>query len=178
MSQSLQEQLLKAGLISKDRANKVKKEKHQNRQKGKKAPPVSESRRLAREAAARDAARARAINLERDERFRQKDAAGQVRQLIHENKVDRRSAEIAYKFTQGSSVRQVMVTPAQQEKVVAGQLAIVRAKERFELVPKKVAQLIEDRVPGTVVALNLGKEQSENPDDPYAEFKVPDDLVW
>lgn len=178
MSQSLQDQLLKAGLISKDKANKVKKEKHQNRPKGKKAPQLSESQRLAREAAARDAARARQINLERTEDSRRKDLAAQVDQLIREHKLDRAGGEIAYKFTQGSAIRQIMVTQALQEKVVAGQLAIVSLNGRFELVPEQVALRIEERVAGTVVLLNPRQPQTADAEDPYADYKVPDDLMW
>jgi len=178
MSQSLQDQLLGAGLITKERANKVKKQKHAARQKGKKKPGLSESQKLAQQAAARDAERARELNKQRVEAFNKKDLAGQVRQLIHENKVDRRGAEIAYKFTLDSKIRQVMVTPAQQDKVVSGQLCVVTAKERFELVPKKIAEQIEKRIPGTVVLQNERPKETGDPDDPYADFKVPDDLIW
>ena len=178
MSQSLQDQLLKAGLISKDRANKAKKEKHQNRQKGKKAAPPSESQRLAREAAERDAARARQINLQRAEDGRKKELAAQVDQLIGEHKLDRKGGEIAYKFTQGATVRQIMVTQALQEKIITGQLAVVSLDGRYELVPQQVAQRIEERVAGTVILLNPREEQTGDPDDPYANYKVPDDLMW
>lgn len=178
MSQSLQDQLLGAGLISKERANKVKKEKHASRHKGKKKPELSESKKLAQQAAARDAARARELNKQRTEAFNKKDLAGQVRQLIHENKVDRRAGEIAYKFTRESKIRQIMVTPPQQEKVISGQLVIVSAKERFELVPKNIAEQIEKRIPGTVVLQNQRKEEAPAEDDPYADFAVPDDLIW
>lgn len=170
--------MLGAGLISKERANKVKKQKHATRQKGKKKPELSESQKLALQAAARDAERARELNKQRVEAFNKKDLAGQVRQLIHENKVDRRGAEIAYKFTQDSRIRQVMVTDAQQDKVVSGQQCVVAAKERFELVPKKIAEQIEKRIPGTVVLQNESTKETGDPDDPYADFKVPDDLIW
>ena len=178
MSQSLQEQLLKAGLITKDKANKASKEKHQNRPKGKKAPQLTESQRLARDAAARDAARARRINLERAESSRKKDLAAQVDQLIREHKLDRTGGEIAYKFTQGSVIRQIMVTQALQEKVVSGQLAIVSLDKRFELVPEQVARRIEERVAGTVVLLNPRQPHTADAEDPYADYKVPDDLMW
>jgi len=178
MSQSLQDQLLKAGLISKDRANKANKEKHQNRPKGKKAPQPSESQRLAREAAERDAARARQINLQRAEDGRKKDLSAQVDQLIREHKLDRKGGEIAYKFTRGSAIRQIMVTQALQEKIVAGQLAIVSLDTRFELVPQQVAQRIEERVAGTVILLNPRQQQTVDAEDPYADYKVPDDLMW
>jgi len=178
MSQSLQDQLLKAGLISKDRANKAKKEKHQNRPKGKKAPPPSESQRLAREAAERDAARARQINLQRAADGRKRDLAAQVDQLIREHKLDRKGGEIAYKFTQGAAIRQIMVTQALQEKIVSGQLAIVSLNDRYELVPQQVAERIEERVAGTVILLNPRQAQATDAEDPYADYKVPDDLMW
>ena len=178
MSQSLQDQLLGAGLISKERANKVKKEKHANRQKGKKKPQMNESQRLAKQAAARDAERARELNKKRDEAFNKKDLEGQGRQLVHENRVDRRAGEIAYKFTEGSKIRQVMVTPDQQDKVISGQLCIVSVNGRIELVPRKIAEQIEKRIPGTVVLQNERKEEASAEDDPYADFAVPDDLIW
>lgn len=180
MSKSLQEQLLAAGLVNKQKAAKVQKEqtKKRKRSKGKKVPVLTEAERRARQAAALEAERSRELNRQRTEAAAQKAVEAQAAQLLEQHMVDRTGAEIAYRFSHENKIRQIMLTASLQQSVVAGTLAIVHIGERYELLPSEIAERVEQRVPGSLVLRNASREQDQDADDPYAEYQVPDDLMW
>ena len=60
--------------------------------------------------------------------------------------------------------------------ITAGRLVIVNANGKFELVPPAIAEKIRQRNPSLVI--DLPEEKAPAEDDPYADFKVPDDLMW
>ena len=57
-----------------------------------------------------------------------------------------------------------------------GALAIVRHEDFYELVPAVIAERVQQVDPATLVVWN--RPEPKDPDDPYAEFEVPDDLMW
>jgi len=60
-----------------------------------------------------------------------------------------------------------------------GNLVIVALDEHYSVVPANIALRIEERAPETVI---IRTEVAENTvtdaDDPYADFVIPDDLMW
>jgi len=60
--------------------------------------------------------------------------------------------------------------------ISAGQLVIVNFNGVFELVPPDIAEKIRERNPSLVI--DLPEEQQPDADDPYAQYQVPDDLMW
>lgn len=178
MSNSLQNQLLKMGLVDEKKVNQVKKEKHkQAKQQGKKAQAVDEAARLAQQAAAQKAERDRELNRQRKEEAERRALAAQVRQLIEVNRLPKGDGEIAYNFSDGSMVKRLYVTEQVQRQLGLGRLAIVRLDEEYELVPTAVAEKIRQRDEGCVILCNEPEQHSDE-DDPYADYQIPDDLMW
>ena len=60
---------------------------------------------------------------------------------------------------------------------LAVQQAIVRYEGRYEVVPRATAGRTQERDPARVVLLNAPRGEPD-PDDPYAAYQVPDDLMW
>jgi len=59
-----------------------------------------------------------------------------------------------------------------------GQLAIVEInKDSFELVPKKAGEKIAQRDSSYIVKIDH-TQVTLSEDDPYADYQIPDDLVW
>ena len=50
--------------------------------------------------------------------------------------------------------------------------------ERFELVPKMVAEKIAERDAKSVIKNDSVSSTEQAKDDPYADYQIPDDLVW
>ena len=58
-----------------------------------------------------------------------------------------------------------------------GLLAIARFNNGFVLVPKMVAIKIQQRSDDIIIPLKY-EEPAIEEDDPYAEYEIPDDLIW
>jgi uncharacterized protein YaiL (DUF2058 family) len=168
----LQAQLLKAGLVKQQDIKTV------NTQQKKTGDDGSEAARLAREALAEKQARDRALAEAAKEAQRQKELAAQVRQIILHARVSRAGGDVPYHFTDGKSVKKLNVTRALADQLSWGQLAVVRFDDHYELVPARAAEKLRERNPEVVVALHVPESNRPAEDDPYADYKIPDDLMW
>jgi uncharacterized protein YaiL (DUF2058 family) len=176
---SLQDQLLKAGLVDAKKAKQVNKDKRKQTKVAKKTgqPQVDETREAVERARAEKAARDRALNAERDAAAREKAIAAQIKQLVESNKQSKGGGDIAYNFTFERKIKKIYVSEAVRNHLAAGRLMIVGLDENFELVPRVIAEKISERKPDAVVQPPADSNQPEE-DDPYAEFQIPDDLMW
>jgi len=175
MGSSMQDQLLKAGLVNKKKVSQAgKKQRHKHR--GGRAAPDQVTLEV-KQAAAQQAERDRALNLKQQRAIERKALSAQVKQLIESHGVPFEAGEVAYHFTIEGKIRTLDVTPEVQRKLGDGQLLIARYGGRFHLVPTEVAEKIRERAPRRV--MDAGPTQAQDgEDDPYAKFEVPDDLVW
>ncbi len=180
MAISLQDQLLKAGLVDTRKVSKANKEKHKQEQMQRKhkIETVDETKVNAQQALQEKAERARQLNFERDEQLRHKAIIAQIKQLIEVSRVSRDRAEIAYNFTDGTKIKKILVTDSMLNQLSNGRLAIVKFDEQYSVVPKSVAEKIKLRDDSYVVVSNVLLPTADDEDDPYAEYKIPDDLMW
>ena len=178
MGNSLQDQLLQAGLVSQQQLNKAKKQKAKpprgKKNKSRPKPEDPELRRQREEKAAHD----RELNQQREEVRRQRAVAAEVRQLVRQHRLDRREGEddIPFNFQNKDKIKRLYVPPAVHRQISAGKLKIVNDNGVFELVPPDIAEKIRQRNPSLVI--DLPEEQTPDADDPYAAYQVPDDLMW
>lgn len=175
---SLQDQLLKAGLIDQKKASKVKKTKHQQTKKKQKnkVETVDEAKLAAQRSQAEKVERDRQLNQQRKEEAERKAVGAQVRQLIEMNRQPT-DGDIAYSFTDGALVKKLYVTETQQKQLSNGRLCIVKLDQGYELIPTLVAEKVQQRDDSTLILSNQPTETPDE-DDPYADFQVPDDLMW
>lgn len=175
---SLQEQLLKAGLTSKSKANKTKKQKHkQIKQKQKnKIEVVDEVALLAKQAKAKQREKDRLLNEKRNQQAKQKQLAGQITQLISLNKLPKDEEGDAFNFTHDNKVKVIYIAEELRKRIVSGSAVIVDLGKTYEVVPAVVAEKIAQRDKGRVIYLEDVVPIAE--DDEYADYVVPDDLMW
>ena len=186
---SLQEQLLKAGLIDESRAKQANKEKQKRANQTRKSAGKSATRKVdpkkvaAEERHAERVSRDRALDEKRKQAHEQKAIAAQVKQLIETNKVDRSKGEIPYSFVYRKKIKKIFIGETEKNLLAGGRLAIVTTVvnnegRRFELVPMEVARKIAQRDAETVIELNDEHTTTIAENDPYADYKIPDDLTW
>jgi len=179
---SLADQLLKAGLVDKKQVGKAKKERHEKRKKANKTKQVmvDESKLAADQAKQEKLQKDKELNAQRKAEADQKALVAQIRQLIQVNQVDRSKGEVAYNFADDGKVKTIYVTEMLQKQLVKGNLAIVLLDEQYQLVPTGVADKIQQRDTSYVVLINDKTQQPDEveEDDPYADFQIPDDLMW
>ena len=177
---SLQDQLLNAGLVDKKKAQASKKAKNKQKYQQTKGEQqgTDEAHLLAEKARAEQAERSRELNRQQREEADQKAIQAQIRQLITMNRINRSRGETAYQFADGNKVQSIYVTDKLQQQLADGIIAIVRLDEGYELIPRQVIDKITQRDASCLVIMNDGSNSQTDEDDPYADFQVPDDLMW
>lgn len=176
---SLQEQLLKAGLVDNKKVKRANQDKSRQQKVERRTgqQTVDEVRVAALEAQQRSRERARELNAQRDAAARQKAIMAQIVQMVQQSRQNKGAGEIAYNFTYGTKIERVFVSAAVKAQLVAGRLVIVRLGDTTELVPRIVADKIAERDPSLVVRVNKASTEVDE-DDPYAAYQIPDDLMW
>ena len=179
MAKSLQEQLLEAGAVDKNRALKIKKQKHkQGKQRARGAGGDDAVKQSAHEAQAAKAAKDRALSRERQAAAEQRAIAAQVRQPIETKAIEREAGDVASNLQDEDIVKKITTTADQQQRLAAGRIAIARLDATYVLIPAKIAEKIAERDPDSIIVLNASTNAETVEDDEYADYQIPDDLTW
>ena len=182
MNNPFQDQFLKAGLVTKQQvksANQDKNRKRKQQPQAKKKPPQLDPATIkARQAAEQKAQRDRDLNQKKQEQARKKAISAEINQLITQNLIKRdEQCDIVYNFEHQQKIRRIYVNADLRQKLIQGKLGIARIDGRYELVPLPIAQKIQQRNEMRVVIFEPDEKTSSD-QDPYADFEVPDDLMW
>lgn len=172
---SLQDQLLKAGLANKSQANKAKADKRKAKKNSKKAVVQNDE---ATDVKQQKAERDRELNKARDAEKARKAARSEAKQLVerHKETVKESDDNVAYNFVHHNKVKTIWVNALQFTQLSKLILSIVCMDEKYYLVPADIAKRISERCPDWIIEIK--KEEKPDEDDPYAEYQIPDDLMW
>ncbi len=181
MSLSLRDQLLKAGLVTEQQAQRAEREQRQKdytAPRGRKkptgpSPQELAAQRLAAEKVAKDAE----LNRRKQEKLERRAKFAEIKQLVAAHQLPRVETEDFYNFQDGTNIKRVPVNPALREQLVCGTLAIVRCEGRYAFVPAAVGEQVRARVERALIHHNKPVAPPSD-DDPYKDYVVPDDLVW
>jgi uncharacterized protein YaiL (DUF2058 family) len=179
MSKSLQDQLLNAGLIDKKKAKAAQKEKRkQAKQQPKGHEKLDETKLRAQQALQEKAERSKELSRLQQQEADKKAILAQIKQLITTNRIDREGGEVAHQFVDNKKIKKLYVTERLQNQLTKGLIAVVKLGEQYELVPQVVAEKIAQRDDSFVILLNTKSTDVVDEDDPYADYQIPDDLMW
>lgn len=179
MGTSLQEQLLKAGLVDQKKVKQANKDKRKtNKQQRRSKMPLVNQVELAAQQALKDKAeRDRKLNEERNQRAERRAIIAQIKQLIETSKIARNEGEVPYNFVDNNVVKKLYVTEDQHRQLSNGQLAIATFQKSYQLIPAPVARKIAER-DATCVIIASDSNAISDAEDEYADYKIPDDLMW
>ena len=177
---SLQEQLLKAGLVSEAKAKTVKTEKRKQEKLKQKnnVEEVDLAKLFAERAKAEQLEKDRLLNLQKAQELEKKAIAAQIKQLIEEHKLPQDPDGVAYNFTDRNLVKKLYVSETMRDSLIRGRVAIVKFEKKYEIVNAEAAEKIRAREAACVLVFNQTTSSPTEVDDPYAAFQIPDDLMW
>ena len=184
MGNALRDQLLKAGLVNEKQVKKAEKEKHKENhsQQGRgKTDSHAEGKQRSQQAKQDKLERDRLLNQQRQVEAEKKALYAQIRQLVEQNRQPKGDGDTPYNFIDQGKVKRLYFSDQVRARIVNGQLAIVRLENAYELVPAETAEKIQARIADSIVVFNEPKRRETaepSPSDPYAEFQIPDDLMW
>jgi len=175
---TLQEQMLKAGLVTSKKMAKVQRTAKKSRVQAREAREAVEVNKQAQ--------------IERDKELseQQKQAAlakeykAQIKQLIEMNRIVVTKGDIGFNFTDNNLIKKIYVDKTTQAQLINGRLAIARLvadavrDSEYAIIPAIVAEKISQRDASYIVLSSELTQEAKDEDDPYADFVVPDDLMW
>jgi uncharacterized protein YaiL (DUF2058 family) len=180
MKNSLQDQLLKAGLAKKSQVAQAAREQAKQRQA--KTPGAANAAQVeAERARAERVERDRQLAAERAAQLQARESRAQARQLVETHRVAP-SGELAYRFTDGAIIRELQVDPLQRRQLASGALVVARSGDAYALLPRAAADKVRARDASLIVtdhgAAPVEPAPASDDDAFYARFEVPDDLIW
>lgn len=179
MSDSLRDQLLKAGLVTEKQVKQAERPPPR-KDKARKGtpPPLSEAAQQAAAARAAKLARDQALNRERELNAAARARQAEIKQLIEQGRVTRPESDDYYNFVDRGKVRRLAVDAELRARIIDGSIRIARSEGKYYLVTGEVAGRIAERDPRAVITPGAESPAAADPDDPYKDYVVPDDLTW
>lgn len=175
---SLQEQLLKAGLVTSKKMDKVQRTAKKSRVQAREARAAVEDNKKAQ------AERDKQLSEQQKQAALSKEHKAQVKQLIEMNKIEIAKGNIDFNFTDNNVIKKIAVDKPTQAQLISGRLAIARlvvdnnGESKYVIIPAVVADKIAQRDANSIVLNSVLSHEEQDEEDPYADFKVPDDLMW
>ncbi len=178
---SLKDQLLKSGAVNKKKAKQIQ---HQGKSKKNKLAEQLEIEKRRKEIEQKELEqkqRDQELNQARNQEAEQKAIQAQIRQLVEVNrqyKSEKGAEEISFSFVDADKVKNIYVSEKIQRHLSQGLLVIAKFDQGYELVPAKVAERIAMRDESKIIKIADADLVQSDEDDPYADYEIPDDLMW
>ncbi|WP_273802278.1 DUF2058 domain-containing protein [Proteus vulgaris] len=173
---TLQEQMLKAGLVTSKKMAKVQRTAKKSRVQAREAREAVEENKKAQ------LERDKLLSEQQKQATLSKEYKAQVKQLIEMNRITPAKGDIDFNFTDNNVIKKIVVDKLTQSQLISGRLAIARmdnaGKTEYAIIPASVADKITQRDVDSILLNNALSETEQDEDDPYADFKIPDDLMW
>jgi len=181
---SLQEQLLKAGLTTKQKARQANAEKRRKNKQKRSGAAVDVS---LQEKVKQDLAKAKADKLAKDMALNEekkcqlaaKEQQLRIQQILSHHQLKEVDGDTVYNYTFGSKIKKLMLDAKTHKALVDGRLALCGLDDTTYLVTAETAAKVAE-LDASVVLVQNDKVASDNidEDDPYADYQIPDDLMW
>ncbi|PLX91812.1 MAG: DUF2058 domain-containing protein [Desulfuromonas sp.] len=156
MGLSLQEQLLKAGLVDKKQVKKAAHEKrvqHQKKRKGRDASDDGEKQRL-KQLQSERAEQDRKLNAERAQQAKRKSDQAAAQQLIATNHLPVEEGAVVYHYVAGGQIRKSAVAQNVADKLAEGKLGLAMHNGELVLVPAETVVKVMQRDREAILAYN------------------------
>ncbi|MFC3033157.1 DUF2058 domain-containing protein [Pseudoalteromonas fenneropenaei] len=176
---SLQEQLLKAGLTTAHQARvaKSEKRKQQKKKKGATSDPSDLQKHIEQTKLAQQQ-KADELNQARLAEQHQKEQIARAKQILAHHKQEAVRGNTTFNFVYEGKVKELEVNDSTRQALAKGRLAICVLEGQFYVLQDEPARKIAAIEESFIVMHAIDDEQKPDADDPYADYEIPDDLMW
>lgn len=175
---ALQAQLLKAGLVDNKKAKKLSKQAVHEQRTGQ-SNEVELKAKIEQDAQ-KKLAKDQALNLEQKRVLDEKTLHASVVQMINHHKIRDTDGELSYQFIDATKIKKIYINQQVYNALVSGSLVIAKNGEAYVILPKALAERINEKLEGYIIVNNATNNTNDVTDeeDPYAAYVIPDDLMW
>ena len=181
---SLRDQLLQTGVATKKQYHQAKVQKKQKNKNKSKEQHVTEPKEKLHQSRQEQTAKDRILNQQKEAALAKKALKSQLKQLIESQEVQRERGNTIYRFTHHCRIKSLYFSESQLKEIIRGRLVIVALEEdHYHLIPPALVARVEEKNSNAII-VNNQHTQSEVPEtpttheDPYADYAIPDDLMW
>lgn len=174
---ALQAQLLKSGLVDNKKAKKLSKQAVHEQRTGQsnEAELKAKIAQDKQEKLIKD----QALDLEKKRLLQGKELKAAIVQMIDQHKIQSTDGDVSYQFIDESKIKKIYLNQQIYNALVSGSLVVAKQGESYAILPKALAERINDKMEGFIIVNNSEKnEQVTDEEDPYAAYVIPDDLMW
>jgi len=181
---SLQEQLLKAGLTTKQKtrqANADKRKKNKQKRSGvqHEATLQEQVKQDLAKKQAEKAAKDAALNEEKKQQLADKEQQLRIKQILEHHQLKNINGEAEYNYTFNKLIKKLFVDDVTHKALVNGRLALCGWDEMSYVVTAETAAKLAELDESVILVQNDKVEcEQADEDDPYADYQIPDDLMW
>lgn len=177
---SLQEQLLKSGLANKQTANQIRSEKRK-KNKAVRKRQVNEDTSLQDDLNAKKEKQVQ-IDAQKNQTIKQaldkKSEQGKVKQMVMQLQITDFAGELEYNYVLEGKVKRLLLDDINHNALVKGRISICHVDGVVYMLPTQAAEKIALVDEKYLVLQNDNQPTEIDEDDPYADFQIPDDLMW
>jgi hypothetical protein len=181
---SLQEQLLKAGLSTKQKARQANTDNRKKNKKKRSGVAVESS---LQEQIKQDRIQIQqdkvnkdnALNAKKQQMLAEKENKLRISQILSHHQITDVHGEIEYNYTVNTKVKKLYLNAVTHKALINGRLALCGQDEKSYIVTSETAAKLAELDANVLLLQNEKRVESTDPDeDPYADFQIPDDLMW
>lgn len=181
---SLQDQLLKAGLTTKQKtrqANADKRKKNKQKRSGVQhdATLQEQVKQDLAQAQADKQAKDNALNELKKQQLAEKEQGLRIRQILTHHQVKNVDGDNEYNFTFNNKIKKLSLDATTHKALVNGRLSLCGLDELSYIVTRETAEKLAE-LDASIVLVQNDKvvDEQVDEDDPYADYQIPDDLMW
>lgn len=181
---SLQDQLLKAGLTTKQKARQANSDKRKKNKQKRSGANVEVS---LQEKVKQDLAKTQqekklkdnALNDEKKKQLATKEQQLRIIQILEHHQIKSGQGELEYNYTFNDKIKKLYLDAITHKALVNGRLALCGQEDITYIVTSETAAKLAELDPDVILLKNekIIEEQVDE-DDPYADYQIPDDLMW
>lgn len=181
---SLQDQLLKAGLTTKQKtrqANVDKRKKNKQKRSGVQhgASLQEQVKQDLLKAKADKQIKDTALNDQKQQQLADKELVLRIKQILTHHQIKNVKGESEYNYTFENKIKKLPLDAVTHRALVNGRLALCGLEEVTYLVTRETAEKLSELDKNVVLVQNdQTHDESIDEEDPYADFQIPDDLMW
>lgn len=181
---SLQDQLLKAGLTTKQKtrqANADKRKKNKQKRSGvqHEASLQEQVKQDLAQSKSEKKAKDNALNEEKKQQLAEKEKSLRIKQILEHHHVTNVAGESEYNYTFDNKIKKLAINEQTHKALVSGRLALCGLGETTYIVTSETAEKLAELDPQVVLVQNTKVvEDIADDEDPYADYQIPDDLMW
>ncbi|MCW8832746.1 MAG: DUF2058 domain-containing protein [Colwellia sp.] len=181
---SLQDQLLKAGLTTKQKtrqANADKRKKNKQKRSGVQhdATLQEQVKQDLVKAQAAKQAKDNALNEQAKQQLAEKEQMLRIKQILVHHQIKNVDGDNEYNYTFNKKIKKLSLDTMTHKALVNGRLSLCGLDEITYIVTRETADKLAE-LDASIVLVQNDKviEEKVDEDDPYADYQIPDDLMW